>query len=109
MLKKYAPPNIMPKNIKKHLDLGFQGFEKQFPDHEISMPKKKPKGKELTELSKNENKEKSATRVLVENALAGVKRLKIVTDVFRNKKVNFDDKVMNISCGLWNYHLSVKC
>jgi len=47
-------------------------------------------------------------RVLVENALAGVKRLRIVTDVFRNKKKDFDDQAMFISCGLWNYHLAVK-
>lgn len=109
MLKKYASPDNMPKNIKKHLDLGFQGFQKQFPDHKVSMPRRKPKNDELTEFSKKQNKKKSAIRVLVENALAGVKRLRIVTDVFRNKKKNFDDQAMLISCGLWNYHLSVKC
>jgi len=108
MLKRYASPDNMPKDIKKHFDLGFQGFEKQYPGHKISMPKKKPRTKELTEFSKQQNKKKSATRVLVENALAGVKRLRIVTDVFRNKKLNFDDKAMLISCGLWNYHLSLK-
>lgn len=108
MLKQCASPDNMPKDIKKHLDLGFQGFEKQYPGHKISMPKKKPKAKEITEFSKQQNKKKSATRVLVENTLAGVKRLRIVTDVYRNKKLNFDDKAMLISCGLWNYHLSLK-
>lgn len=109
MLKKYAPPDNMPKKIKKHLDLGFKGFQDQFPGHEVSMPKRKPRTKDLTEFSKEQNKKKSAIRVLVENALAGVKRLRIVTDVFRNKKKDFDDQAMLISCGLWNYHLSVKC
>jgi hypothetical protein len=109
MLKKYASPDNMPTEIKKHLDLGFKGFQNQFPGHKVSMPKRKPRTKELTEFAKEQNKKKSAIRVLVENALAGVKRLRIVTDVFRNKKKNFDDQAMLISCGLWNYHLSVKC
>jgi hypothetical protein len=108
ILKEESPPDKMPPKIKKHLDLGFKGFDKQFPDHKISMPKKKPKGKELTEFSKEQNKKKSSVRVLVENALAGVKRLRITTDTFRNKKKDFDDQTMLISCGLWNYHLTTK-
>lgn len=108
MLKKYANPDNMPPKTKKHLDLGFKGFQKQFPGHIVSMPKRKPRTKDLTEFAKEQNKKKSAIRVLVENALAGVKRLRIVTDVFRNKKKNFDDQAMLISCGLWNHHLAVK-
>ena len=108
MLKKQASPDNMPPGIKKHLDLGFKGFQKQFPGHIVSMPKRKPRTKDLTEFAKEQNKKKSGVRVLVENALAGVKRLRIVSDVFRNKKKNFDDQVMLISCGLWNYHLTTK-
>jgi hypothetical protein len=108
MLKKQASPDNMPPGIKKHLDLGFKGFQKQFPGHIVSMPKRKPRTKNLTEFVKKQNRKKSGVRVLVENALAGVKRLRIVTDVFRNKKKNFDDQVMLISCGLWNYHLTTK-
>jgi len=108
LLKEYAPPDHMPPKIKKHLDLGFKGFAKQFPDHKISMPKRKPRTKDLSEFTKEQNKKKSSARVLVENALAGVKRLRITTDVFRNKKKEFDDHVMLVSCGLWNYHLLMK-
>jgi len=105
ILKAEAPPNLMPKSVKKHLDLGFKGIDKQFPGHIISMPKRKPRTKELTPFIKEQNKKKSSVRVLVENALAGVKRLRIVSDVYRNKKKDFDDTAMLISCGLWNYHL----
>lgn len=108
LLKEYAPPDKMPPKIKKHLDLGFKGFDKQFPDQKMSMPKRKLKNKKLTEFAKEQNKKKSTIRVLVENALAGVKRLRIVTDVFRNRKEGFNDQAMLISCGLWNYHLSMK-
>jgi len=108
VLKKQASPDVMPKKVKKHVDLGFKGIDKQFPGHVISMPKKKPKGKKLTEFSKEQNIKKSSVRVLVENALAGVKRMRIVSDVFRNRKKNFDDQAMLLACGLWNYHLATK-
>jgi hypothetical protein len=108
MLKEYSPPDHMPKDVLKHLDLGFQGIEKQFPGHKISMPKKKPRGGELTESEKEENKEKSSVRVLIENSLSGVKRARIVADIFRNRRKYFNDLVMNISCGLWNYHLLMR-
>lgn len=108
MLKNLASPDNMPKKIKKHVDLGFKGFQKQFPGHSVSMPKRKPRTSELSEFVKEQNKKKSAVRVLAENALAGVKRLRIVSDVFRNKKKDFDDTAMLIACGLWNYHLVAK-
>jgi len=34
-----------------------------------------------------------------------VKEFRIVSNIFRNKIDDFDDKVMEISCGLWDYHL----
>lgn len=105
ILKKESPPDCLPKSVKKHVDLGFQGFERQFPGHNVSMPKRKPRTRELTKFAKEQNKKKSSVRVLAEHALAGVKRLRIVSDVFRNRKDNFDDQVMLVSCGLWNYHL----
>jgi len=108
VLKKQASPDVMPKKVKKHVDLGFKGIDKQFPGHSISMPKKKPRTRELTKFSKEQNTKKSSVRVLVENALAGVKRMRIVSDVFRNRKKNFDDQAMLLACGLWNYHLATK-
>ncbi len=99
----------IPKNVRKNVDLGFLGVEKEYPGHLYSMPKKKPKGRELSTADKKRNKVKSRRRVIVENALAGVKRLRIVSDVFRNVKKDFDDLAMFIACGLWNYSLSTTC
>lgn len=107
ILKAQAPPDHMPPSVKKHLDLGFTGFDSQYPDHRISMPQRKPRTLDLTEAQKERNKKKSGARVFVEHAIGGIKRLKIVSDVFRNKKKGFDDQVMLISSGLWNYHLAM--
>lgn len=106
MLKKHAPPKHIPKKVKQHLDLGFKGYQAQFPIHKISMPERKPRTRELSKTRLLQNKRKSSWRVLAEHAIGGVKRLRITTDVFRNKVKGSDDRAMLISCGLWNYHLA---
>jgi hypothetical protein len=87
------------------LDLGFTGVNKDYPDASVMKPKKKPHGKELSDKEKAKNKVISSIRVRVEHAIGGIKRMRITTDKFRNKKESFNDKAMLISCGLWNYHL----
>ena len=75
--------------------------------HKAIYRTEKSKLRNLTEAQKEQNKKKSSVRVLVEHTIGGVKRLGIVSQVFRNKKKDFDDTVMLISCGLWNYHLAM--
>ena len=56
-------------------------------------------------LQKQENQELSQERVACENALAGVKRYRAASDIYRNRVSKFDDKLMLTSCGLWNFYL----
>jgi len=49
----------------------------------------------------------SGTRIVVENTIAGVKRCRIVKDVFRNTKEGFSDLAMEVACALHN--LRVEC
>jgi len=49
----------------------------------------------------------STARIVVEHTIAGVKRCRIVKDVFRNTKSGFSDMVMEIACALHN--LRVEC
>jgi len=49
----------------------------------------------------------SGTRIGVENTIAGVKRCRIVKDIFRNTKDGFSDSVMEVACALHN--LRVEC
>jgi hypothetical protein len=44
-------------------------------------------------------------RILSEHAIGGIKRLKAVTDVFRNRKKNFADLGIKLACGCNNFHL----
>ena len=103
--KEEKMPKNIPQWIEVFLDLGFEGFAKEFPHlKKIFMPYKKPKKKELPKWKKKRNKDISSIRVQVEHAIGGVKRYGIVSDTFRNMRKEFDDSVMLISCGLWNYH-----
>ena len=84
-------------------DLGFQGLQNEFVN--VHLPHKKPRGKELTEAQKEENREFSCQRVVCEHAHAGIKRCRSVTDVYRNRVPDFDDRLMLNATGLWNFYL----
>ena len=87
-------------------DTGFQGFE---PDHVATyQPKKKPRGQELSSADKAENTMIASIRILVEHVIGGVKRCRIVRDIFRNTKAHFDDLVMEVACGLHNFRAMLR-
>ncbi len=50
----------------------------------------------------------SSERIVVEHALSGVKRCHIVKDVFRNTKVGFTDRVMEVACALHNLRVDFR-
>ena len=86
-------------------DTGFQGYA---PDGvKTFQPQKKPKEKELTPEQKEHNRLISSIRIVIEHIIAGVKRCRIVKDIFRNTKEKYDDLVMEIACGLHNFR--VRC
>ena len=87
------------------MDSEFTGFKKDCTGKLFIMPKKEAKGKELTADAKAWNWIVGGFRVPVEHAIGGVKRFRIVSDKFRNRPDGFCDRVMLISCELWNYHL----
>jgi hypothetical protein len=97
--------DYVPERIAVWVDTGFQGVLKQH--HNTLIPKKAIRGKPLTVHYKEENKLISSFRVRVEHAIAGIKRFGILSGVLRNRKIYFDDLVMELGCGLWNFHLKV--
>jgi hypothetical protein len=85
-------------------DTGFLGHTPE--KITVKMPTKKPKGKQLSDAQKEENKRISSFRVLVEHAIGGVKKCCIVKERFRCRKFGFDDLVMLIACGLHNFRIT---
>lgn len=95
----------VPKWVALWVDTGFQGILKQHVNTLI--PKKATRGKPLTGAEKEENRVISSFRVIVENAIAGIKRFKAYADIWRNKIAHLDDRVTRIVCGLWNLHVEM--
>lgn len=93
----------IPDEVAIQGDLGFQGLQNEFVN--VHLPHKKPKGKELTEQQKQENREFSRQRVVCEHVHAGIKRYNSVSVVYRNRVSDFDDRLMLVAAGLWNLYL----
>lgn len=82
-------------------DLGFLGWRPT--GGSVSLPHKKPKGKELTDAQKEANTSHSRLRVLVEHVFSSVKIMRIVKDRNRNYRSGYRDLVFQTACGLHNY------
>ena len=93
----------VPTDIPIEVDLGFLGLQKEYDN--IHLPHKKPRGGELSLIEKKENRSLSQSRVVCENAFAGVKRYNAVSAVYRNRTKDFDDHLMLTAAGLWNFYL----
>jgi|GEM_PF-1031464 len=79
----------IPDEIPIEADLGFLGLQKEYVN--IRLPHCNPKGGELSPQQKEENRALSQSRVICENAFAGVKRYNAVSAIYRNRKAGFDD------------------
>jgi hypothetical protein len=99
--------NHIPSDVSIWVDMGFQGIQKCLRNgNDVFMPKKKPRGKQLTPEDKLENKVIASLRMPVEHSINGIKRFGCLSQTYRNKK-GIDDKFIFVCAGLWNFHL--KC
>ena len=90
-----------PSGSHLYRDSAYQGHKLE--EVEIHQPKKKPRGGELSEPDKAHNRLISQVRIVVEHVISGIKRCRIVKDVFRNTKEGYDDTVIDLACGLHNF------
>ena len=89
-----------------YLDLAYLGFLNQYPCQNLFIPHKKSKNKPLTESKKEENKQLSSKRVIVEHSFAGLKRFRILSDRLRLHRIDFYDDILGVCAGLWNFYLA---
>lgn len=85
-------------------DLGYQGY---LPSNVHSFePYKKPKNGELSEIQKKENQEIAKIRIVVEHAIGGMKRCRIVKDIIRIYSSVIRDRVVETCAALHNFRLA---
>jgi hypothetical protein len=95
----------LPAGLRLWVDRGFQGLEQAAPHLQVFQPQKKPRGENLPPWAQGLNRLVAQVRVRAEHAIGGIKRLRCLTDVYRNRRPAMEDRVMVVGCGLWNLHL----
>lgn len=102
----FPPEQQWFADFRVRVDLGFLGFEQAYVCKELLIPHKKPKKQELTQTQKEENKLLASKRIVVEHAIAGMKRYRILSDRLRMHDLELYDVMLGVCAGLWNFYLS---
>lgn len=84
-------------------DTGYQGLQKIHA--KTQMPKKRSKKNPLTKEDKRTNQQLSRERVLNENVIGSLKRFKILSDRYRNRRKRFTLR-FNLIAGIYNLELT---
>ena len=82
--------------------MGYQGI--QTIHHNILIPKRKSKKSPLTKAEKKNNKQISKMRVVIENIFAWLKRFKIISEKYRNRRKRFALR-FNLIASIYNLQL----
>lgn len=92
-------------------DLGYLGVVADYEVAPQSLPHRKPRRSKkcpdaaLTDTQRADNAAHARRRVKVEHAISGAKRLGCVAQTCRNKSASFNDRLLALACGIWNWHL----
>jgi hypothetical protein len=84
-------------------DSGYTGIKKLQSNTKV--PKKSSKKKPLTSEEKKQNQEISSERVLNENVIGSLKRFKVISDRYRNRRKRFGLR-FNLIAGIHNLEVS---
>ena len=112
MLKtEFAPDEGWFTATEVLLDLGYQGVQTDYQGDQITLPHKKPRKSKknpdshLSAEQKQENRALAKLRVFIEHAIGGLKRFRILVAPYRNHKDDFENDVLVVAAGLWNFWL----
>lgn len=81
-------------------DTGYQGYQPQ--GVHLLEPFKAFRNRPVTEIQKEMNRWISSIRVVVENAIGGMKRLRAASERIRNFSVDKADQILSVAAGLHN-------
>lgn len=113
ILKDEFPPELpWFESVKGVVDLGYLGIQKDYRAEQFSLPHRKPRKSkakpdpQLTSEQQAHNRALATLRVLVEHAIGGMKRYRILVNPYRNHRPNFEDDIAVICAGLWNFFIT---
>jgi hypothetical protein len=91
------------EKIKGLADSGYTGIGKF--QKATRLPKKSSKKHPLTQEEKKKNREIASERVLNEHVIGSLKKFKILSDKYRNRRRRFGLR-FNLIAGIYNFELS---
>ncbi|WP_342264851.1 transposase family protein [Spiroplasma endosymbiont of Clivina fossor] len=86
------------------VDLGYQGIQKI--NHNVLIPKRKSKKNPLNKEEKQNNERISKMRIVIENVFAILKKFKIISEKYRNRRKRFALR-FNLIASIYNLQLLV--
>lgn len=103
---KKCHPSV-PPDVELNGDLGYEGIKNDFPYVKSRIPRKKPREGELSAEDREYNRALSKNRVVVEHAIARMKKFGIMGGKFRNRLARYDSMTAIVS-GLANFRVMLK-
>ena len=100
-LFKESKPVFHPSTVTQS-DTGYQGIQKIRKNSII--PYKKKRNVELTKAEKKFNHALSSKRIFVEHVIGRLKRFKIISERYRNRRKRFGLR-FNLIAGVYNFEL----
>lgn len=104
--QEFNPQESWFEGFEVRLDLGYFGFDKEYPKSTPYLPNKNYRKNPLTENQKERNRQLANQRIKVEHSIAGMKRYEIVSAQSRIKDEELYDKIVVVTAGLWNFFIS---
>ena len=92
----------LPAELPVRVDRGYDGIESDYPERCFQIPHKARRNKPLDLIQKWANGLHNRYRVPVENALAHLKRFKLLASIYRGPARTYDDTFLALS-GLHNF------
>jgi hypothetical protein len=92
----------IPGGVPVDVDLGYKGLENEYEG--INIPYKRPRDGELTDEQKEANRELARRRITVEHRIGHAKRYRSISDIYRNRRENTDDRFALTCFGLSNFY-----
>ncbi len=93
------------KNVCAVVDTGYMGIKKLQPNSRV--PKKRSAKRPLTSDDKRINRNIASERALNENVIGSLKRFKILSDRYRNRRKRFGLR-FNLIAGIYNLEVEKK-
>ena len=92
----------IPEDIQVNLDRGYEGAEERYPNNKIYKPKRAQRNHPLTLFEKLYNYIINKTRILVEHVIGRLKKFRIMSELYRNRRSAHADYLAVVS-GLINF------